>query len=155
MSERNPARKIAVTILVVAAFSFIAWRIFLPPFATDGNLRLRTEIVNLARVRFNAAQRLAAFLQVPRPFADVAPPGRWKLDSAQDFTDFEENQARITAEISKLVGNTEGLSNLNATVSSDQTYGRKVLEARSLLREVQTTELEMNRTRQTLLEKYF
>ena len=147
---KSTARFLVLTMVFsVSATLFYVARsaIFQSPFATSENRPHRNSLLSLAEERRMATIRLADFLEAPKREQIFRQNNNLKLNDERDFKDFERVQNAITLEASNLIAQTEALANPSQKADENTTYGRKVIEARTLLRDIERAELQMKKER--------
>lgn len=98
-------------------------------------------MIELCRERLNRVGELGRHLEAP--VLKIAPAEKWDLDSHEGRQLFENAQTAVAAYVHALISNTEALKTAAMKASPNTTYGRKVLEARRLQREIEILDLQV------------
>ena len=112
-----------------------------PPPATPEQAQARIHMLELCRDRLARVGELGRHLEAP--VLKIAPTEKWDLDTNEGRQLFENAQTAVAAYVHALISNTEALKSAALKASPETTYGRKVLEARRLQREIEMLDLQI------------
>jgi hypothetical protein len=112
-----------------------------PAPATPEQAQARSQMLELCRERLARVADLGRHLEAP--VLKTAPVEKWDLDSNEGRQLFENAQKAVGAYVHALISNTEALKTAALKASPTTTYGRKVIEARRLQREIEKLDLQI------------